>query len=493
MNHGEKPMNKPRILVIDNNETRGLRTKALIEFIDGKPRLLGDVDDFDLSRNQPSDWLAIIVGGVSNLAAWGRFKLWLRRDPAHPPLLVLPDNRNDEAVAHGLHPANLWSLDDPIRHAQLSELLRRAGLAHKADCNCDSDLTVCLPTGSSTAACKLRGLIKQVASCNTTVLVLGESGTGKEVVARAIHAASPRRKHPFVAVNCGAIPADLLESELFGHEKGAFTGALNQRKGRFEIAEGGTLLLDEIGDMSLPMQVKLLRVLQERQFERVGGNETLHCDVRIIAATHCNLEQEIERGKFREDLFYRLNVFPVEMPSLRDRSSDIPELADTIAKQLNDQGRGSVTFSEEALASLMMYSWPGNIRELTNLIERLAVLLPGAKIGVNDLPPRYRQDTCTAPAKTLPGVTTESSSIATQIALPGQGLDLKEHLADVEITLLRSAMSISHGVIAHAAHLLRLRRTTMVEKLRKYGIDRPESAMATTRSIVADTAQVLHG
>ena len=209
------------------------------------------------------------------------------------------------------------------------------------------------------------------------MLVLGESGTGKEVVSRAIHQRSPRRDGPFVAINCGAIPADLLESELFGHEKGAFTGALTARKGRFEMAEGGTLLLDEIGDMSLPMQVKLLRVLQERSFERVGGNQTIRCNVRVVAATHRDLETRIAEGKFREDLFYRLNVFPIEVPALRERREDLPALVETIAAQLARTGRGEVRFTPEALQALSSYEWPGNVRELTNLVERLAVLHPG--------------------------------------------------------------------------------------------------------------------
>src|SRR5689334_24581266 len=199
-----------------------------------------------------------------------------------------------------------------------------------------------LPTGTSSAIAAVNRLIQQVAPYDSTALVLGESGTGKEVVARAIHDASPRRQRPFVAVNCGAIPAELLESELFGHEKGSFTGAIASRKGRFEIAEGGTLFLDEIGDMSLPMQVKLLRVLQERVFERVGNHAPIRCDVRIIAATHRNLEESIAAGTFREDLFHRLNVFPIEMPALRARLEDLPLLVRDFVAHNIAEGRGQV-------------------------------------------------------------------------------------------------------------------------------------------------------
>src|SRR6201994_1936803 len=246
-----------------------------------------------------------------------------------------------------------------------------------------------LPTGTSTAIRDVIALIRQVAAFDSTALVLGESGTGKEVVARAIHDLSPRRGRPFVAVNCGAIPADLLESELFGHEKGSFTGAIAARKGRFEIAEGGTLFLDEIGDMSPSMQVKLLRVLQERVFERVGNHTPVRCNVRIIAATHRNLEDSIARGTFREDLFHRINVFPIEMPALRTRSEDIPLLVrDFVAHNVNE-GRGRLQLSTRTLAALALHSWSGNVRELGNLIERLSIVCNNRTVEVRDLPPKY--------------------------------------------------------------------------------------------------------
>ncbi|SOO31208.1 Hydrogenase-4 transcriptional activator (fragment) [Xanthomonas phaseoli pv. phaseoli] len=347
---------------------------------------------------------------------------------------------------------------------------------------------------------RLRRLIDQVAAFDTTVLVLGESGTGKEVVARAIHQHSPRRDGPFVAINCGAIPPDLLESELFGHEKGAFTGALTTRKGRFEMAEGGTLLLDEIGDMSLPMQVKLLRVLQERSFERVGGGQTIRCNVRVIAATHRNLESRISDGQFREDLFYRLNVFPIEMPALRERVDDLAMLVQTIAGQLARTGRGEVRFADEALQALRSYEWPGNVRELTNLVERLAVLHPGGLVRVQDLPARYRGDFASASPVELPPepellaapvevgalpnnvVTlqpkTADAELSATSSLPDDGIDLRGHMANIELALINEALERTQGVVAHAAQLLGLRRTTLVEKLRKYGIDREQTELA---------------
>ena len=244
--------------------------------------------------------------------------------------------------------------------------------------------------GNSQAIVNIRKSIDQVAESDATVLILGESGTGKEIIARALHDASLRRSKLFVPINCGAIPGELLESELFGHEKGAFTGALSARQGRFEMAEGGTLFLDEIGDMPMAMQVKLLRVLQERSFERVGSNKTIHCDVRVIAATHRRLDDEIKESRFREDLFYRLNVFPIEVTPLRDRAEDIPLLVKDIIACMEASNRGSVGFTNASLAVLMQYEWPGNIRELANLIERMAIIYPNKQVDVVNLPEKFQ-------------------------------------------------------------------------------------------------------
>ncbi len=352
-----------------------------------------------------------------------------------------------------------------------------------------------LPSGTSPSIRAVIGLIRQVAAFDSTVLVLGESGTGKEVVARAIHDLSPRRNRPFVAVNCGAIPADLLESELFGHERGAFTGAIAARKGRFEIAEGGTLFLDEIGDMSPPMQVKLLRVLQERVFERVGNHTPIRCSVRIIAATHRNLEAAIAQGTFREDLFHRLNVFPIEMPALRERSEDLPALVSEFTARNAVEGRGTVRFSARALAALAAYPWSGNVRELSNLVERMSILRAGQTVEIADLPPKYQppQDwVCASPMPEAPSalpvpIVEASLSDADALALlesgvsfsdaphacalPEQGIDLREHLLSIERTLVRQALSRTNGTVAHAARLLNLRRTTLVERLRKLGFN----------------------
>jgi len=382
-----------------------------------------------------------------------------------------------------------------------------------------------MPSGHSAAIREVVHLVQQVAQHDSSVLILGESGTGKEVVARAIHDSSRRRTGPFVAVNCGAIPADLLESELFGHEKGSFTGAYSTRKGRFEIAEGGTLFLDEIGDMSLPMQVKLLRVLQERVFERVGNHQPICCNVRIIAATHRNLDEAILRGQFRGDLFYRLNVFPIEMPSLRERLDDLGVLIGEFIEQNRVAGRPAIALTPAALSVLRRHPWPGNVRELGNLVERLSILNGGHAVDVAQLPPRYRPaalledlalalpvpvstpvpermletlhpaalqpsrgiagsgnvDSDEAASDALDGIETlalltggaQSPVDGTHVdpaELPADGIDLRAHLFAIEHRLITQALQRSGGTVAQAARLLGLRRTTLVEKLRKFGI-----------------------
>lgn len=329
--------------------------------------------------------------------------------------------------------------------------------------------------GEGSAMSAVKKLIKKVAPSDVTVLISGESGTGKELAARAIHDISSRAGKPFVPVNCGAIPDDLLESELFGHEKGAFTGAISSRKGRFELAEGGTLFLDEIGDMPLNMQVKLLRVLQERTFERVGGGKTIQADVRVVAATHKNLETLIEQGKFREDLYYRLSVFPMELPALRDRSEDISAIIQSYVAN-NSQFEEPVCFSDTAMQSLTSYPWPGNVRELVNLVDRLSVLHAGETVTVHELPDKYQAEGLVEAKVQEYSEEDERAALAEiqQSVGLGQGpIDLKQRIKQIEISYLESALEESEGVVAQAAKMLGLQRTTLVEKMRKFGITRP--------------------
>ena len=344
--------------------------------------------------------------------------------------------------------------------------------------------------GVSDAIADVRSLVSKVAPTEATVLLQGESGTGKEVIARLVHDCSGRADGPFIPVNCGAIPGELLESELFGHEKGAFTGAVASRKGRFELAEGGTLFLDEIGDMPYEMQVKLLRVLQERSFERVGGGKTIKCNVRVVAATHQNLEQYVEDGKFRMDLYYRLNVFPLEIPALRERTADIEGLAQRFIDSFAEQGRGAIRLEDDALAHLRLYPWPDNVRELGNLIERLIILNTDEMVFAADLPIKY-QSTELAIAERPENVEplhdqlpeNEPEDLTALFAPPPtipvapptpvhieEPINLKQHMADTERALIISALEQTGWVNAHAAKLLTLQRTTLVEKMRKYDI-----------------------
>lgn len=503
-------MSDSRILILDENVERVSQISAVLDYLDMTPRVVEDISAIDLEKVTAKSWLAVLVGDVTPGVAVDAFIDWFGKQQ-HPLVFVLKAAEGHEAWFEKIRPESISLLDFPIRRGEMSEALRRASLRQLQQ---DDEIVTSHvgPSGSSAVAQGLNHLIDQVAPHNTTVLILGESGTGKEVAARAIHERSFRREKPFIVINCGAIPADLLESELFGHEKGAFPSALEQRKGRFEMAEGGTILLDEISDMSLPMQVKLLRVLQERTFQRVGGNQTIHCDVRVLAATHRNLEASISEQTFREDLFYRLNVIPIEMPPLRERLEDLPDLIADIGSQLTRGGRAFPQITAGAIASLQRYSWPGNVRELSNLIERLAVLRPEGPIEAKDLPLRYRpgSEPPPTPANTSfisrPHVTTDAQmpnrqdngavlvrqdstvhsainsavsphqfvdadvlqSILPRLTLPPEGINLKEALKEFEISLIKDAMQQTNAVTARAASLLGLGRTTLVEKLKRY-------------------------
>jgi len=308
--------------------------------------------------------------------------------------------------------------------------------------------------GRSDAMRRLFDVIDRVADSESTVLILGESGTGKEWVAKTIHRRGPRAERPLVTVNCGALPETLLESELFGHERGAFTGAHAARAGRFELAHGGTLFLDEVGDMSPALQVKLLRVLQQQTFERVGGVKTIHVDVRVIAATNKNLEHAVNQGAFREDLYYRLNVIPMVVPPLRERSEDIPLLVDHFLSVGNARKRKQVSgVSPDAMRVLTTYRWPGNVRELENLIERLVILKGEGMITLEDLP-----ETLTRPGRL---------AVKASFVFPHDGVDFNRLVESFEDDLIQHALQAAGGVKNRAAQLLRLNRTTLVEKMKK--------------------------
>jgi len=318
--------------------------------------------------------------------------------------------------------------------------------------------------GKSTAMARLFQLLETVAPTNSTILITGETGTGKEVVARAIHHASPRRPQRFVALNCSAIPESLLEAELFGHVRGAFTGAVGSRPGRVEQAHKGTLFLDEVGTMTAALQMKLLRVLQEREFERIGDTHTMKVDVRVIAATNSDLRQMVADGQFREDLFYRLNVIPVILPPLRDRKEDIPLLVQHVLDKIEANRAASeggvsdrpspLTVSQEAMRRLMAYHWPGNVRQLENIIERALAFCAGrSQIDVGELPAEIQQS--------------QEVALSSPVTLPEEGLDLDAFIAEVERGLIQLSLERTGGNKGQAARLLNLKRTTLVEKLKR--------------------------
>jgi len=352
-------------------------------------------------------------------------------------------------------------------------------------------------TGQSAAMMAVKNMIGMVAPSSTTVLVLGETGTGKEMVSQALHHAS-KRKGNLVSVNCAAIPSELLESELFGHEKGAFTGADRPREGRFELASGGTLFLDEIGDMPLSLQSKLLRALEDRTIQRVGGGKDISVDFRLICATHQNLKQKVDDGSFRADLYYRINVFPLQLPSLVERKVDIPMLIDEILAAMRKRGdTADFSFDDEAIAELMRYSWPGNVRELRNVLERASVLFAGKTITADQVrenlirmkapKPEVEAEfiwNATADLGEPPAITAEASS---RPPLPHSSdyrnwfeyfddIDLRRHLQDIEITLIEAALEKHDGFVSHAADALKLRRTTLIEKMRKHLIEKPQTS-----------------
>src|SRR5687767_10076371 len=311
--------------------------------------------------------------------------------------------------------------------------------------------------GRSRPMQELFHLLETVASANSTILITGETGTGKEVVAKAIHHNSPRKAHRFVALNCSAIPETLLEAELFGHVRGAFTGAVGTRQGRFEQAHKGTLFLDEVGTMSQSLQMKLLRTLQERSFERLGDNQTIKVDVRVIAATNSALPRMIAEGTFREDLYYRLNVIPIALPPLRERREDIPLLAMHFLAKFAPEAQAPPQLSQSAMRTLMAFAWPGNVRQLENAVERAVTLSGGRReIDVTDLPPEMH--------------VSEASTATPYVDLPDEGLDLSAYLTSLERDLVKRALERTGGNRNKAAELLRIKRTTLVEKLKRLGL-----------------------
>lgn len=485
------------ILVVDADDNRRQQIETVLAFI-GEHFQSCSVNQITEQLTSQDNTLTVVLSGFVSPEIISLVK----RNPACP--FLLHDVVDQSELEHCSN--IVGELSTPLNYAQLTEMVHHCHQYHnklpsKQGKNAGNSPLFRSLVGISEPMQQVRFLIEQVANTHANVLILGESGTGKEVVARNIHNLSNRSKAPFVPVNCGAIPPDLLESELFGHEKGAFTGAISTRKGRFELAEGGTLFLDEIGDMPQPMQVKLLRVLQERTFERVGGAKSIKADVRVIAATHQNLEEMIKDGGFREDLYYRLNVFPIETPALRDRKDDIPLLLQELISRFEAEQGQSVRFTEQAVESLQEHPWSGNVRELSNLIERMIIMYGEQVVNVSELPSKYRHIDVEEYNPEYPEELQEREAINELFAgfdydddendqfaesfeeevsqakqvdlLPQEGLNLKEYLADLEVSLINQALEKNDYVVARSAELLGMRRTTLVEKMRKYNLQKP--------------------
>ena len=498
-----------QILLIADNQDSSKHLETVLEFLGESITVCNSaawVKQVEESAFKSSQFCAAIVAQcdkrdsvavIQELHAWEKGL----------PFILVGEHSLEKITDSQLLACITAQLPERLNYQPLLDALHKAKLFHEhfnrlRDFDGVRDFTMFRSlVGESDALQKVRYMMGQVASKEVSVLITGESGTGKEVVARNLHLNSNRSDKPFIPINCGAIPRELLESELFGHEKGAFTGAIAARAGRFELADGGTLFLDEIGDMPLSMQVKLLRVLQERSFERVGGVNTLQSDVRILAATHKDLEEMIASGEFRQDLYYRINVFPIEMPSLRERPEDIPLLLNELITIMESESRGSVRFNSAAINTLRDYDWPGNVRELANLVERMAILYPHGIVGVGDLPEKFRQkvdamlagcspvssdqppqDSSVVPLPRRSVQFEAAAADSTNGLLPLSGIDLKEYLSNLEKDLIEKALSDSGGIVARAADRLQLGRTTLVEKMRKYNLQKSQELDAQQQS-----------
>jgi two-component system nitrogen regulation response regulator NtrX len=457
-------MTNASILIIDDEQDIRAALRGIFEdegwqvteAANGSEGLATALDgDFDLV------FLDIWMPGMDGMAVLTS----LREKGVDTPVIMISGHGNIETAVAALKNGAFDFIEKPL---SLQNILVAAGkalelsLLKRENRELRSRILPVGPSaiiGSSEGIVRLRELITQVAPTDAWVLITGENGTGKEIAARAIHSASRRADREMVCVNCAAIPEELIESELFGHEKGAFTGADKAKKGKFELADKGTLFLDEIADMSLKTQAKILRILQEQKFERVGGTKTFRVDVRVIAATNKDLSREMDEGRFRQDLYYRLNVFPVTVPPLRERAGDIPDMIEHFALQMSEeQSLGRVRLDNEVMGVLKRYSWPGNVRELKNFVERICILYPGRDVDVSMLPPEYRT----------------GAALDALDAVPEGVTDFKEARARFEEAFLRRELARSGGNIARLAETIGLERTYLYRKLKTYGIGADE-------------------
>lgn len=462
-------MRASRVLILDDESS--LRT-ALFRVLDRKGLNVLTANKIEEARTLCQGDVPVDLAIVDMNLPDGdgiEFMSWVKSQYAACEVIILTGHGSIESAIRATQKGAFHFITKPFNLDELMSLVEKA-LTHKKlqqeNIQLRSELNKIYKfdqiIGASDQIQSVLRLVERVADSDSTILVTGESGTGKELIARAIHYNSPRAGGPFIPINCGAIPRELLESELFGHVKGAFTGAIANRIGRFEMADGGTIFLDEIGDLEPSLQVKLLRSLQERRFEPVGSTKTVQVNVRVITATNVDLEEAVELGRFREDLFYRLNVIPINVPALRERRTDIPLLMkhfmDIFARS---KGRGLTGIAPDALECLCSYPWPGNIRELENLVERMTILKGQGLVEIADLPPKYRT------------VNASGFSEIGQIDIPDNGMDFNTAVDAYENALIMRALEKTGWNRNQAALLLRLNRTTLVEKIKKKGL-RPQ-------------------
>jgi DNA-binding NtrC family response regulator len=458
-------LRKSHVLVVDDEELYRRSLERILTRVGHEVLEARDASEaLALAASQPLDLVLadIRMPGINGL------ELVRQLHELHPdlPCIVVTGFGGPEQSIEALRAGAFWYLEKPFDRGQLDAVRKLVDQAieHGRLKSENRQLQRELRSryrfenviGTSPALRGVLDVVAKVAETDSTVLITGESGTGKELIARAIHYNSRRAERRLVTVNCGAIPEELLESELFGHVRGAFTSAVSQREGRFALADGGTIFLDEIGDMSPNLQVKLLRVLQDRTFEPVGSSKSMTVDVRVVAATNQNLERAIRESRFREDLYYRLNVIPIEVPPLRQRPDDVPLLAQHFLDVMHqERGTRVDSISEEAMALLCRHDWPGNVRELENLIERLSVLRGEGEIRPEDLPASLRSPS--APALAAPSI-------------PESGVDFRDLVDHFESDLIRQALELTQGNKNRAAQLLNLNRTTLLEKMKKKGL-----------------------
>jgi DNA-binding NtrC family response regulator len=453
-------MGKPSILLLDDSRT----ALQLASVLQERGWAVCTVEHSEeITAHLEEDRHQLLLIHTISCRDWLTFVQQLSESESTPPVLIMAHQPRVEEAMAAVRAGAVDYFESTLTADRLLATVERAlavSSERAASADWSQNLVFANIIGQSEKIKNVFALIEKICDTDSTVLVHGESGTGKELISRALHFQGVRRNGPFVPVNCGAIPGELLESELFGHEKGAFTHAIRTRIGRFEMAHGGTVFLDEISEMSPMLQVKLLRVLQERQFERVGGTKTIKSDFRVIAATNRNLEGEVKQGTFREDLYYRLNVIPIEAPPLRVRTSDIPLLIQHFMDKFNKSKRKSVTgISPEALACLMSYEWPGNVRELENVIERMVILTASEQLTMDDLPARFRE--------------TGGFARADLDLIPGDGFTLNEVVAEFEKKLIIQALNQTSWVKNQAAKLLNVNRTTLLEKMKRYNLITP--------------------